>query len=134
MATTTVISARVNPACKAQTSLDLYLAFTVFSALPRCDVRAKNHSAFEQLSLGHCTCTLANSDVARSESALLEVTNVSELLCSDILPQPLQASAKIPSKSKNIKQLYLFARNAKIFKDLHFRTRAKRGTGAVALW
>ncbi|HEX3628244.1 MAG TPA: hypothetical protein VH280_22780, partial [Verrucomicrobiae bacterium] len=47
---------------------------------------------------------------------------------------PLQASAKIPSKSKNIKQLYLFARNAKIFKDLHFRTRAKRGTGAVALW
>src|SRR5437763_7404976 len=46
MATTTVISARVNPACKAQASPDLCLVFTVFLCLPRCDVRAKNQQRF----------------------------------------------------------------------------------------
>jgi hypothetical protein len=52
MAATTVISARVNPACKAQASPDLYLAFTGFSAFPDAMFELKNHSAFEQLSPG----------------------------------------------------------------------------------
>jgi hypothetical protein len=52
MAATTVISARVNPACKAQASPDLYLAFTVFSAFPDAMFELKTNNAFEQLSPG----------------------------------------------------------------------------------
>jgi hypothetical protein len=72
--------------------------------------------------------------VARSEFARLKVTNVSGLLYQDILTQPPHAPAKIPPKLKNIKQLYLFAGNAKNFKHLRFRTRAERHIGAVTLW
>jgi hypothetical protein len=52
MAATTVISARVNPACKAQASPDLYLAFTGFSAFPNAMFELKANNAFEQLSPG----------------------------------------------------------------------------------
>jgi hypothetical protein len=52
MAATTVISARVNPACRAQASRDLYLAFTVFSAFPDAMFELKNNNSFEQLSPG----------------------------------------------------------------------------------
>jgi hypothetical protein len=52
MAATTAISARVNPACKAQASPDLCLAFTVFSAFPNAMFELKTNSAFEQLSPG----------------------------------------------------------------------------------
>jgi hypothetical protein len=52
MAATTVISARVNPACKAQASPDIYLAFTVFSAFPDAMFEPKANNSFEQLSPG----------------------------------------------------------------------------------
>jgi hypothetical protein len=52
MAATTVISARVNPACRAQASPDLYLAFTGFSAFPNAMFELKANNAFEQLSPG----------------------------------------------------------------------------------
>jgi len=42
----------VNPACKAQASPDLYLAFTVFSAFPDAMFELKTNNAFEQLSPG----------------------------------------------------------------------------------
>jgi hypothetical protein len=72
--------------------------------------------------------------VARSVFALRKVTNVSGLLYQDILTQPPQPPVKIPPKLQNIKQLYLFAGNAKNFKHLRFRTRAERHIGAVTLW
>src|SRR5215467_11418283 len=96
MAATTVISARVNPACEAQASPDLYLAFTVFLCLPRCDVRAKKQQRFRTtFSWAAAHCAFANSDVARSEFALLEVTNVSGLLYQNILTPPTQALVEI---------------------------------------
>jgi hypothetical protein len=52
MAATTVISAKVNPACKAQASPDLYLAFTVFSAFSDALFELKTNKPFEQLSPG----------------------------------------------------------------------------------
>jgi hypothetical protein len=52
MAATTAISARVNPACKAQASPDLYLDFTVFSAFPDAMFELKTNNVFEQFSPG----------------------------------------------------------------------------------
>jgi hypothetical protein len=135
MAATTTISARVNPACKAQASPDLYLDFTVFSAFPDAMFELKTNDACEQLSPGPLHIAPSQiSDVARSEFAPLEVTNVSGLLYQDILTQPLQSAVKITPKLQNIKQLYLFAGTAKIFKHLRFRTRAGRHIGAVTFW
>jgi hypothetical protein len=72
--------------------------------------------------------------VARPEFAQPEVTNVSELLYQNIVPQHPHQSSQKPSKHQNTKQLYLFGMNAKIFKTLRFRTEAECHTGAVTLW
>jgi len=93
MAATTVISARVNPACKAQASPNLFLAFTVFLCLPRCNVRAKKPARFgTTFSWATAHYASANPDVARSEFAQPKVTNVSELLYQSIVPQQPQAT------------------------------------------
>src|SRR5579859_1836201 len=92
MAATTVISARVNPACKAQASPDLFLAFTVFSAFPDSIFELKNQQRFRTTfswATAHCAST--NPDVARSEFARLKVTNVGELLYRNILTRHPQA-------------------------------------------
>jgi hypothetical protein len=98
MAATTVISARVNPACKAQTSPDLFLACTVFPAFPVSMFELKISNAFEQLSLGTPHKRIRKFWRGAFRICSVGVTNVSELLYRNILTQPLQASVKIPSK------------------------------------